>query len=119
MREIQFQKNLLFSHLVISTPSFHYNICVLHNKTPEHLRICTFCNLNEIEDESHFLFTCHHHKNLRTKYFNEINDKYQNFNNLDTNSKILFLFNSADPFVCRTTAAYIYNSMLNRQSILV
>lgn len=90
-----------------------------HNKTPEHLRICTFCNLNEIEDESHFLFTCHHHKNLRTKYFNEINDKYQNFNNLDNNSKILFLFNSADPFVCRTTAAYIYNSMLNRQSILV
>ena len=90
-----------------------------HNKTPENLRICPLCHLNEIEDELQFLFSCHHYNDIRKKFFTEINIRYQNFNDLDNNSKILFLFNSVDPFVCRTIAAYIYDSMLIRQSMLI
>ena len=89
-----------------------------HNKTPENLRTCYLCNSNQIEDESHFLFSCEHYHDTRKKYFDEINDKYRNFNDLDNISKIMFLFNNVDPFVCRTIAAYIYDSMLNRQSML-
>ena len=90
-----------------------------HNKTPENLRICSLCHLNEIEDELHFLFSCHHYNDIRKKFFTEINIRYQNFNDLDNNSKILFLFNSVDPFVCRTIAAYIYDLMLIQQSMLI
>ena len=89
-----------------------------HNKTPENLRTCYLCNSNQIEDESHFLFSCKHYHDTRKKYFDEINDKYRNFTDLDNISKIMFLFNNVDPFVCRTIAAYIYDSMLNRQSML-
>ena len=59
------------------------------------------------------------HNDIRKTFFNKINVRYQYFNDLDNNSKILFLFNNVDPFVCRTIAAYIYDSMLIRQSMLI
>ena len=89
-----------------------------HHKTPENLRICPLCHSDEIEDKLHFLFSCHHYNDIRKKCFDEINDKYQNFNDLYNISKILFLFNSVDPFICRTIAACIYDSMLKRKSVL-
>ena len=89
-------------------------------KTPENLRTCSLCNSNQIEDDSHFLFPCEHYNDTRNNFFDEINDlKYRNFNDLDKISKIMVFFNNVDPFVCRTIAAYIYDSMLNRQSMLV
>ena len=51
------------------------------------------------------------HNDIRKTFFNKINVRYQYFNDLDNNSKILFLFNNVDPFVCRTIAAYICDSM--------
>ena len=33
------------------------------------------------------------------------------------NAKVLFLFNSIDPFVCRLTAASVFQAMLLRQEI--
>ena len=44
--------------------------------------------------------------------FPKINDRYQNFNDPGNTSKISFLFNSVDPFVCKTIAAYIYDLLL-------
>ena len=54
-------------------------------------------------------------QDIRKKYFAEINDRYHNFNDLDDISKLSFLFNSVDRFICRTTAAYINDSMLKRK----
>ena len=61
-------------------------------KTPEDLRLCYVCQTNEIENELHFLFSCTHYDNLRLKLFNELTEKYIFFQDLDINSKILFLF---------------------------
>ena len=33
------------------------------------------------------------------------------FNDLDVKSKILFLFNNIDPFICKSVAAYIFAIM--------
>ena len=33
------------------------------------------------------------------------------FNDLDVKSKILFLFNNIDPFICKSFAAYIFEIM--------
>ena len=38
-------------------------------KTPEKLRICTLCQPNDIENESHFLFSCALYNNLLSKLF--------------------------------------------------
>ena len=34
-------------------------------KTKKEERICKFCDLNEVEDESHFLLQCRNYKDLR------------------------------------------------------
>jgi len=36
-------------------------------KTSENLIICPFCHLNEVENELHFVLSCHFYDNLRLK----------------------------------------------------
>ena len=86
-------------------------------KTPINLRICSFCHSNEVGNEIHFLFSCQLYDSLRSKFFYDITDKYSLFNELDIIAKVLFLFNSIDPFVCRLTAAFVFQAMLLRQEI--
>ena len=38
-------------------------------KTPENLRICPFCQLNEVEHELHFILSCPFYNNLSSKFF--------------------------------------------------
>ena len=87
-------------------------------KTPENLRICSLCQSNDIENESHVLFSCAFYNNLRSKVFDEISEKYQFFKVLDLNSKILFLFNSIDPFICRSVASFVFHIMNFRHKML-
>ena len=87
-------------------------------KTPENLRLCSFCNTNKIENEIHFLSFCKHYDRWRIKLFNEITEKYAHCKELDAQSKILFLFNSIDPTVCRKTAAFAHDCMNYRQQLL-
>ena len=66
------------------------------------LRLCSFCKTDEIKNEIHFLFFCRLYDSLRVKFFNIITEKYTHFKELDTQSKILFLFNSIDPTSLRS-----------------
>ena len=70
-------------------------------KSAESLRLCKFCKTNEIENEVHFLLSCKFCESFRLKLFNEITEKYVLFKDLDKNSKLMFLFNSIDPVICR------------------
>ena len=45
-----------------------------HNNKPLERRLCTYCSLNEIEDEYHFLIICPKYDNLRHNIFSYIND---------------------------------------------
>ena len=76
-------------------------------KTSESLTLCNFCKTNEIENEVHFLFFCKLYDSFRSKLFNEITEKYVLFKDLDRNSKIMFLFNSIDPVICKSIAVYV------------
>ena len=60
-------------------------------KPPEHLRICSLCQANEVENECDVMFSCTLYDTLRNKFFDEIITKYNFFNDLDVKSKILFL----------------------------
>ena len=80
-------------------------------KTPQDLRLCHVCQTNEL----HFLFSCRRYDNLGLKLFNELTEKYSFFKDLDINSKILFLFNSIDPVICRSIPSFVYDWMNYRQ----
>ena len=56
-------------------------------KTPENLRICPFCHLNEVEHELHFLFNCNLYDSLRSNFCRNISNRYPPFNNFDNNKK--------------------------------
>ena len=45
-------------------------------KTPENLRICTFCQTNDVENESHTFFFCTFYDSFRIKIHDEITRKY-------------------------------------------
>ena len=59
------------------------------------------------------MFSCTLYDTLRNKFFDEIINKYNFFNDLDEKSKILFLFNNIDPFICKSVAAFIYFEIMN------
>ena len=61
-------------------------------KTPEHLRICSLCQANVVENECHVMFYRILCDKLRDKFFNEITEKYNFFKDLNERSKLLFLF---------------------------
>ena len=44
---------------------------------------------------------------------------YKFFNDLDVESKILFLFNNIDPFICKSLAAFIFETMNCRHDHLI
>lgn len=75
-------------------------------KTLEHVRICSLCQANELENECHviFFFFCTLYDTLRNKFFDEITKKYNFFNDFDVKSKLLFLFNNVDPFIFKSVA---------------
>ena len=84
-------------------------------KTPEDLRICFICQANEVKNESHvicFLALCMIH--FATIFFDETINKYYFFNDLGVKSKILFLFNNIDPFICKPVAVFIFEIMNRR-----
>ena len=83
-------------------------------KTPENLRICSFCHSDDVENEYRFLFSCTFCDEIRKKIFLEIHEKYSHFNSLDNTSKILLLFSSVDPFIYRSTAAFVFEYMTHR-----
>ena len=56
--------------------------------------------------------------NLRLKFFSEISDRHTLFKDLDVTSKLLFLFNSIDPSICRSIAAFVFECMRYRHDML-
>ena len=49
-------------------------------KIPEHLRLCQYCSLNEIEEEQHLMLNCTLYLNERQYLLDSIGHKYPNFN---------------------------------------
>ena len=85
-------------------------------KTPKNLRICSLCQLNEIENESHVMLSCTFYNKLRSKFFDEVIENP--FKDLDNNSRIFSFLNSIDPFVCRSVAAFIFDIVNHRYKML-
>ncbi len=46
---------------------------------PREFRLCTMCNDNVIEDETHFIFYCNQYNDLREYLYEKICPKYKHF----------------------------------------
>ena len=55
-------------------------------------RLCTLCEFNEIEDESHFLFQCSLYDELKREWVSHIVNKTANFLELDKINKFKVVF---------------------------
>ena len=85
-------------------------------RTPEHQRLCKYCEQNKIENEQHFMLDCDLYENERKKLFEKINNKFPHFTQLNDTLKIMFLFNSIDPTVSKSTAAFINHAINTRKT---
>ena len=74
-------------------------------KIPEHLGLCQYCSLN-----------CTLYFNERQYLLDSISHKYPNFHPLIANDMILFLFNNADPFVCKKRGHFIFLAFEKNES---
>ena len=63
------------------------------------------------QDERNALFPCIFYDEIRLELKNKINSKYPFSNEFDHNSKIIFLFNNVDPFICRLISAFVFQAM--------
>lgn len=55
-----------------------------YDNTPRHERLCKSCNMNQIEDEYHFLLFCPNYRALRIKYFKPYFCHWPTINKFDT-----------------------------------
>ena len=85
---------------------------------PEHLRICQYCSSNEIENEAHFILFCNKYDTIRNSLVEDIIGKYPEFDYLNANNKIVFLFNSTDAFICKRLGHFIYEAFSLRNESL-
>ena len=77
-------------------------------------RICTLCNMNDVESEIHFLFDCPCYVNIRQTWLEHIVECCGKFNNLNVEEKLRLLF---DQFH-RCTAKFILNCFKIRKELL-
>jgi hypothetical protein len=54
-----------------------------YENTPLENRLCTFCNMRQIENEYHFLLVCPNYRELRTKYFKPYFCHWPNINKFE------------------------------------
>lgn len=77
------------------------------NRLKPEERICQQCNMNEIEDEFHFLLRCSLLDNERSECFSGIKLKYPTFDTLAPKEKFLFLMSMAESEVLHEVGLYI------------
>ena len=57
-------------------------------------RKCLYCNLDQIEDENHFLFNCSHYSQFRAPFLRKCSEIDENFEQLDGIEKFRFVLSN-------------------------
>jgi hypothetical protein len=86
------------------------------HKLPAHLRICQFCNLNEVEDECHLMLHCHNYNSERETLFRDLS-QFTDLTNRTDLEKLIFLmsYNNGDVGVLNHVIKYV-NSCMEKRS---
>ena len=82
---------------------------------PLEYRLCIFCDTNDIEDETHFLFSCNFYTDLRTELFAHAHSAVPAFGHLCQERQLFALMGSN---LVKKTAEYIYKAYDKRRKFL-
>ena len=85
-------------------------------KTPIQERLCKSCGV--IEDEVHFILSCHINHSLRAELMKNIEIFYPKFNNMTENEQIYFIFNNEDRRILTWFGKFLHNLFLIRRELL-
>ena len=83
-------------------------------RLPIEQRICDMCNLNEIEDEKHFICICPSYEIYRIQMYNNIQANCTTFSELTTDEKFVYILKNK----WRELSLYIINAWNIRKSHL-
>ena len=76
-------------------------------------RLCTVCNV--IEDEKHFLFECCTNEELRFIFNSRVSQLYPQYQYLDSDQKLVFLFKIENEQLITWVGKFVYNSFCLRE----
>ena len=79
--------------------------------------MCKYCNLNEVEDELHFLMKCKLYTDERNNLLNKVNEIY-NVDSLITKELFNFIINSDDKDVLHALGYFITHDKTQQFTLL-
>ena len=89
-----------------------------HPPTPPEERLCTLCNLKDVEDEPHFLIACPRFSHLRHNMLATANATNSCFRYLSSKDTSTYILTSTNENLIWHSAKYIYNAMKLRSALL-
>ena len=89
-----------------------------HFSIPTDKRFCNICNTQEIEDEFHFLFSCHKYSNHRLTFERNLNSVHGKILNMSYTQKVKLCFNSHCPEVLKITNSFIKKCITSRNDCI-
>ena len=104
-------ENYLLSHLA----QFRYGILLLRVETGRYVglnvneRICNLCNMNETEDEIHFLLRCTCYNDLKHLFTRNVIEARSDFSSLTDSQKLVYLMESHNVNIAKYIVADMNN----------
>ena len=95
-----------FSRLRVSNHKLEIELGGYKNILPIE-RYCRLCNLNQIEDEFHFIMSCSVYSQHREQLFQQIKCFVPSFDTLPLSEKFIFLIGADDPEVLKPFIKFV------------
>jgi len=86
-----------------------------YKKLPVHERLCTYCPMNAVENETHFISQCTHYETERKTLFQTVATISPSFYHLNDHQKTTFLLKAQNPTIIQNVGQFI-NHCLQRRS---
>ena len=89
-----------------------------YKKLPVCERICKYCNLKAVEDETHFISNCSFYENTRNDLSILTTKIYPYFPKLSDEEKSVLLLNTQNPHIMEKVGHYVFHGLQKRSQTL-
>ena len=78
-------------------------------------RKCRYCNLDEVEDEKHFLLKCPLYNKERLSLFNSV---VLNVSDMSQGDVFVYLLSSKEPTTVKALGTFLHNAFMKREKAM-
>ena len=95
--------------------------CGRYKNIPYDLRLCNFCDLNEVGDEYHYLFRCKNNQfvNVRNNFLNDLKEINSSFDCLKHEDLFLYILSMKDKSISNLVAKYCFNILTTFENCII